>query len=51
MIHVTYDPIEGVLVVIAGTFLVDMYIWGDDFLGLPQDKIPYMDVVTPARGK
>jgi hypothetical protein len=30
MILVTYEPMEGILVVATGFFLVDMYIWGDD---------------------
>jgi hypothetical protein len=30
MIHVTYEPIKGVLGVVAGLCLVDRYIWGDD---------------------
>jgi hypothetical protein len=30
MILVAYEPLEGVLVVAAGLFLVDKYIWGND---------------------
>jgi hypothetical protein len=30
MIPVTYEPLEGVLVVVAGPFPVDRYIWGND---------------------
>jgi hypothetical protein len=30
MIPVTYEPLEGILVVVAGLFPVDMYIWGND---------------------
>jgi hypothetical protein len=30
MIPVTYEPLEGMLVVVAGLFLVDRYKWGND---------------------
>jgi hypothetical protein len=30
MILVTYEPLEGVLVVVAGLFPVDRYMWGND---------------------
>jgi hypothetical protein len=30
MILLTYEPLEGILVVVAGLFLVDRYIWGND---------------------
>jgi hypothetical protein len=30
MIHVTYESMEGVLLVVAGLSLVDRYIWGND---------------------
>jgi hypothetical protein len=30
MILVTYDPMEGVLVVVAGPHPIDKYTWGDD---------------------
>jgi hypothetical protein len=33
MIPVTYEPLEGVLVFVAGPFLVDNYTLGDDYLG------------------
>jgi len=30
MILVTYDPMEGILVFVAGKCPMDKYIWGDD---------------------
>jgi hypothetical protein len=35
MIHVTYHPMQGILVVDARPCSVDMYIWGYDYLGPP----------------
>ena len=36
MILVTYEPMEGVLVVAAGPCPTDRYTWGDDQFGPPQ---------------
>jgi hypothetical protein len=30
MIPVNYEPLEGVVVAVAGIFLMDRYIWGND---------------------
>jgi len=30
MIPVTYEPMEGILVVVAGPHPMDRYTWGDD---------------------
>jgi hypothetical protein len=35
MIPVTYEHLEGVLVVPTGLFPMDRYIWGNDYLGPP----------------
>jgi hypothetical protein len=35
MIPVTYDPMEGVLVVVAGPHPIDKYTWGDDYFRTP----------------
>ena len=51
MIHVTYEPLEGILVIVAGPFPMDMYTWGMINSDLHGDKIPQMDDVTPTRGR
>ena len=35
MIPVTYEPMEGILVVVVGPHLTYRYTWGDDYLGPP----------------
>jgi hypothetical protein len=47
MIPMTYEPLEGVLFVVAGLSLVERYIWGMIRLYLHGDEIPQMEVVTP----
>ena len=47
----TYEPMEGVLVVATGIFPVDRYTWGMISSDLHGDEIPQMDVVIPSRGK
>ena len=51
MIPMTYEPLEGILVVVARPYLVDRYTWGMISSDLHGAEIPQMDVVTPAKGK
>jgi hypothetical protein len=51
IILVTYEPLEGVLVVVVGPCPVDRYTWGIISSDLHGVESPQMDVVTLARGK
>jgi hypothetical protein len=35
MIPMTSELLEGILVVVAGFFPMDRYIWGNDYVGPP----------------
>jgi hypothetical protein len=52
MIPVTYEPMEGVLVVVAGPFSRWTGTYGEMISSdLHGAESPQMDVVTPARGR
>jgi hypothetical protein len=50
MIHVTYNPMEGVLFFVVGPCPVDRYIWGDDYLEPPWGSKPTDGCCDPNQG-